>query len=195
MANLDKGLNQAGLEQVWSRIETLLGGKAASTHTHTTTSITDLETYLNTYAKKSDITNVYKWKGSCTWAELIAKEDAQVGDVWNITDKDGMNYACKTAATAGEDAWDALGTVTTVSLDGYYTSAQVDNNFYKKTEVDELLDDKADASTVSTLQTTVAGKANSSDVYLKTETYSKTETNSLIPQALTTEEIAGIIGA
>ena len=192
MANMGKGLDQAGLEQLWGRIETLLGGKAAASHTHVCANITDLETYLNDYAKKSDLSTVYKWKGSCTWAQLIAKTDAVVGDVWNITDKDGMNYGCKVAATAGEESWDALGTTTTISLDGYYTSSQVDNLLNGKADAEDLT---ALQGTVSQLQTTVAGKANSADVYTKTDTYSKTEVNGLIPQALTSEEITAIIGA
>ena len=47
-------------------------------------------------------------------------------------------------------------------------------------------------SSISTLNT---GKANASDVYKKTETYSKTEIDAKVPAALTTEEIASIIGS
>lgn len=170
-----------------------LAGKAAAVHTHVCTDITDLETKLNQYAKKTDISTVYKYKGSCTWAELIAKTDATVGDTYNVADKDGMNYACIVAGTAGEDSWDALGVITQVNLDGYYTIAQIQANYYDKSVIDSKLNDKADASTVSVLQTTVNGKADSADVYLKTETYNRTEIDAKIPRALTSEEMETLL--
>ena len=43
MANLDKGINQAGLQQIWTRITTLLAGKANTSHTHTTAQVTGLD--------------------------------------------------------------------------------------------------------------------------------------------------------
>ena len=161
-----------------------LAGKAAAVHTHVCTDITDLETKLNQYAKKTDISTVYKYKGSCTWAELIAKTDAAVGDTYNVTDKDGMNYACIVAGTAGEDQ---------VNLDGYYTIAQIQANYYDKPTIDSKLADKADASTVSALQETVNGKADSADVYLKIETYNRTEIDAKIPRALTAEEMETLL--
>ena len=121
---------------VLAAIKAKLAQKANATHTHVCTDITDLETKLNQYAKKSDISTVYKYKGSCTWAELIAKTDAAVGDTYNVTDKDGMNYACIVAATAGESSWDALGVITQVDLSGYYTITQIQSNYYDKTTSD-----------------------------------------------------------
>ncbi len=61
------------------------------------------------FAKKSDVTAVYRAKGSCKFAELPA--GAEVGDVWNVTDKGGMNYVWDGAA------WDELGSVTELSWD------------------------------------------------------------------------------
>ena len=78
---------------------------------------------LSSYAKKTDLTSVYRVKGSTTWATLIAKTDAEVGDVWNITDKGGANYVCTTAKTAGEANWDKLGE--TVDLSGYATKTDL----------------------------------------------------------------------
>lgn len=61
-----------------------------------------LEYAESTYAKKTDITSVYKYKGSkATFAELPS--DASVGDVWDVK-ADGMNYGWTGTA------WDALGT-------------------------------------------------------------------------------------
>ena len=64
---------------------------------------------LSNYATKSDVSSVYTAKGSITWANLIAKTDAKVGDVYNVTDKGGANYVCIKANTAGESSWDKLG--------------------------------------------------------------------------------------
>lgn len=79
---------------------------------------------LTNYAKKTDITSMYRVKGNITWAELIAKTDAAVGDVYNVTDKGGSNYVCITAGVAGESSWDKLGDIVDLSI--YDTSAQVD---------------------------------------------------------------------
>ena len=66
------------------------------------------------FAKKGDISSVYRVKGSCDFAEL-PKTGAQTGDVWNVTDRHGMNYVWD-----GE-AWDELGNMTVAewaSLEG-----------------------------------------------------------------------------
>lgn len=76
---------------------------------------------LSSYALKSDVTSVYRVKGSCTWAVLIAKTDAEVGDVWNVTDKQGHNYVCTVAKTSGADSWDDIGG--TVDLSSYVTTS------------------------------------------------------------------------
>lgn len=54
------------------------------------------------YAKKSDISGLYKYKGSKASYSLLPTEGNEVGDVWNVEDT-GMNYAWT------GDAWDALG--------------------------------------------------------------------------------------
>ena len=54
---------------------------------------------------ESKVTSVYTLKGSCTYEELIAKTENNVGDVWNVTDKDSQNYVW----TGSE--WDTLGSV------------------------------------------------------------------------------------
>jgi len=60
----------------------------------------------STYAKKSDLTNVYKYKGSVkTKADLPT--GATGGDVYNV-EADGMNYGWTGAA------WDALGATFTI---------------------------------------------------------------------------------
>ena len=56
----------------------------------------------DTFAKKSDLTNVYKYKGSvATMADLPAAGNT-AGDVWNVEATD-MNYGWTGSA------WDPLG--------------------------------------------------------------------------------------
>lgn len=70
----------------------------------------------DTYALKSDITSMYKYKGSkANYAALPAEGNA-VGDVWNVEDT-GMNYAW-----TGE-TWDALGAAFEVES---ITNAEID---------------------------------------------------------------------
>lgn len=71
------------------------------------------------YAKKTDLTNVYKYKGSvATYAELPATGNV-TGDVWNV-ESDGMNYAWNGTA------WDNLGTIFTI-------------NYISNTEIDQIM--------------------------------------------------------
>ena len=64
------------------------------------------ETYVN-----NKVSSVYKYKGSKdTYASLPATGNA-VGDVWNVVDKNGQNFAWTGSA------WDALGE--TIDLSGY----------------------------------------------------------------------------
>lgn len=68
------------------------------------------------YAKKTDLANVYIYKGSvATYADLPATGQT-AGDVYNV-EADGMNYAW-----TGE-AWDALGMVLEIE---YLTNAEID---------------------------------------------------------------------
>ena len=56
------------------------------------------------YALKSDITNVYKYKGSKATVEELPASGNEVGDVYNV-EADGMNYAWEGTK------WDAMGSV------------------------------------------------------------------------------------
>lgn len=70
----------------------------------------------DTFAKKSDLTNVYKYKGSvATMAELPA-EDNITGDVWNVEATD-MNYGWTGSA------WDPLGQLFQIDA---ITNAEID---------------------------------------------------------------------
>ncbi len=81
----------------------------------------DLSTYLTIasaegrFALKSDIVGVYRPKGNITYAEMIALTTAEVGDVYNVTDKSGMNYLCTVSKTPGASSWDELGVAIDIS--------------------------------------------------------------------------------
>lgn len=67
------------------------------------------------YAKKSDLTNVYKYKGSVsTFSNLPT--NATAGDVYNV-ESDNMNYAWD------GDKWDPLGALFTIET---ITNAEID---------------------------------------------------------------------
>lgn len=110
----------------------------------------DVVTLTNFYNKAyidSKINAVYKYKGSCNYSELISKNDAELGDVWNVTDKGNTNYACINARVASPDSWDALGA--DVDLSSYLT--------------------KSEASYTYATTTALNLKANTSDVFNKSE--------------------------
>lgn len=62
------------------------------------------------FAKKSDITKIYRPKGSVQSYDNLPKEGNQEGDVWNVIDTD-MNYAWTADGT-----WDPLGGITEIPI-------------------------------------------------------------------------------
>ena len=85
-------------------------GKGLSTNDFTTAEKNKLAAFdsADQYAKKSDITSMYRYKGSvASYADLPATGNT-AGDVWNVEDS-GMNYAW-----TGE-AWDTLGSVFSIT--------------------------------------------------------------------------------
>lgn len=72
----------------------------------------DIDTSL--FALKSDLTSVYKFKGTVsTYAELPT-EGVQSGDVYNVNDS-GKNYVWVENFTEGQNGWDDLGGVVDLS--------------------------------------------------------------------------------
>ena len=63
----------------------------------------------NNFAKKSDISTVYKWKGSKDTYDQLPTEGNTVGDVWNVKDTN-MNYGW-----TEDGAWDSLGSPVEIS--------------------------------------------------------------------------------
>ncbi len=68
------------------------------------------------YALKTDITGVYKYKGSKATVAALPTTGNIAGDVWDVT-ADGMNYAWTGTA------WDALGAAFTIDA---ITNAEID---------------------------------------------------------------------
>lgn len=76
----------------------------------------DSSTAESTYAKKTDISNVYKYKGSVATYSALPDTGLTAGDVYNV-EADGMNYGWTGTA------WDALGASFTINS---ITNAEID---------------------------------------------------------------------
>lgn len=89
-----------------------VSGKGLSTNDFTNTYKTALDNLDTTYAKKSDIAGVYKYKGTkATQGELPSNPSE--GDVWNIEAASDYGAAGMNVAWNGS-AWDALGGLFTI---------------------------------------------------------------------------------
>lgn len=64
----------------------------------------------NNFAKKSDISTVYKWKGSKDTYDQLPMEGNGVGDIWNVKDTN-MNYGWTEDGT-----WDPLGGISEIPI-------------------------------------------------------------------------------
>lgn len=180
-------------------VQAALDQKADATHTHTTAQVTGLDTELAGKANAADLTAeataraqadtahtnalaaeaTARQQGDAdTLADAKAYADGKVtgvyhykgsvasrsalpaapavGDVYNVQDEDGQNVAWTGSA------WDALGA--TVDLSAYDTAQ----------------------TTQGKITAAVAPKANSADVYPKAQTYTKTEVDTLVAQAVAT---------
>lgn len=83
-----------------------VAGKGLSTNDYTTAEKDKLASFgsASEYAKKSDITNIYKYKGSVATYDQLPVEGLTSGDVYNV-ESNGKNYAWT------GDGWDDLGGV------------------------------------------------------------------------------------
>lgn len=120
---MSKYLDNDGLLYLWQKIKakfaTLtaldgkvdkVSGKGLSTNDYTTAEKNKLAAFgsADTYALKSDITNMYKYKGSVATMSLLPSTGQTAGDVYNV-EANGMNYAWN-----GTE-WDALGEIFTIT--------------------------------------------------------------------------------
>ena len=71
-------------------------------------------TLESTYAKKSDITGVYRPKGSVADASKLPTSDQQVGDVWSIEADSVYGPAGMNVVWTSEGEWDNLGGIMTL---------------------------------------------------------------------------------
>lgn len=106
-------LNNEGLSHLWGKIKEKLNnkvdseiGKGLSTNDYTTAEKNKLAGFSSAenYALKSDIVNVYKYKGSVAAYAELPTDNLTAGDVYDVQES-GMNYAW----TGTE--WDNLGSV------------------------------------------------------------------------------------
>lgn len=69
--------------------------------------------------------SVFTWKGSVdSLTELTSKDDAKVGDVWNVKEENGANYVYSGDTATGESGWDKL----SENLDGLATKSEFDSH-------------------------------------------------------------------
>jgi len=118
-----KYLDNDGLLYLWQKIKNVFAtkdslndkvdkvtGKGLSTNDYTTAEKNKLAAFgaASTYALKTDITNMYKYKGSVATVSALPSTENTVGDVYNV-EASGMNYAWN-----GTE-WDALGETFSIS--------------------------------------------------------------------------------
>lgn len=117
-ADVDKPISTAQQTALDNKVDKVTG-KGLSTNDYTTAEKNKLAAFgaASTYALKTDITNMYKYKGSVATVSALPSSDNTTGDVYNV-ESSGMNYAWDGTA------WDALGeifTITSISNDDINT--------------------------------------------------------------------------
>ena len=120
---MSKYLDNDGLLYLWQKIKNIFAtqtdlsdkvdketGKGLSTNDSTTAEKNKLAAFgsADTYALKTDSTNMYKYKGSVKTINVLPSTGQTVGDVYNV-ELTGMNYAWN-----GTE-WDALGEIFTIT--------------------------------------------------------------------------------
>lgn len=108
-ADADKPVSTAQQTALNGKVDKV-SGKGLSTNDYTTAEKSKLAAFgdASTYALKSDITNMYKYKGSVATVSALPSSDNTTGDVYNV-ESSGMNYAWNGTA------WDALGEIFTIT--------------------------------------------------------------------------------
>ena len=147
-------------------VTTKLANYATKTELNSKADKTQLNNYVTTttanttYAKKSDITNIYKFKGTKTNYTDLPTTNRVTGDVWNITNADAEH-----SIKAGDNvawngtAWDNLSG--TVDLSAYATTSTTDA---MSADIKKLMD-KAFPFTVNvSIDKTLAKKGTSQPV-------------------------------
>lgn len=121
----------AGIDSA-AQVNVLEGVKVNGTTLTPTDKVVNID--LSSYAQKTDISSVYKYKGSVASVSELPTTNNTTGDVYNVLDTD-MNYSW----TGSE--WDPLGSVTDLS------------DYVKTTQMNTALENKVDKVTGKGLST------------------------------------------
>ena len=148
------------IDAVDNKVGTLSG------NVHTT--IANVQTAL-TQTINNKVATAYRYKGSCTYAQLTGKTAEFTGEVWNVTDANGAFPAGTNYAWDGKK-WDALGG--SVDLSPYALKTEV-------TGSTKTLQDKIDATNGRI--NTVSGDLNT----FKTDVAKTYETKDNVTTAIT----------
>lgn len=114
----------------------------------------------STYAKKSDITNIYKFKGTKTNYADLPTTNRVTGDVWNITNAD-VEHGIKAGDNVAWNgtAWDNLSG--TVDLSAYATTTTTDA---MSADIKKLMDKAFPFTVKISIDKTLAKKGTSQPV-------------------------------
>lgn len=137
--------------------KTELNGKADKTqlNNYVTTA-----TANSTYAKKSDITNIYRFKGTKTNYADLPTTNRVTGDVWNITNADAThNIKAGDNVAWNGTAWDNLSG--TVDLSAYATTTTTDA---MSADIKKLMDKAFPFTVKVSIDKTLAKKGTSQPV-------------------------------
>ena len=99
--------------QIYTANSTIAGLMSASDKTKLD-ALPSNSTLESTYAKKSDITGVYRPKGSVADASKLPTSDQQVGDVWSIEADSAFGPAGTNVVWTSDGKWDNLGGIVTM---------------------------------------------------------------------------------
>lgn len=139
---------------------------------------------LSDYYKKAEVDN-----------KLSVKVDAVEGKQLSANDYTDADKTKLQSLNNYDDTSIKQSLSTKADINNVYTKNEVDkkiddavtgeidlSDYYKKVEIDSKLSEKADISAIAELatKTELAGKADAADVYMKSQTYSKSEVNDLI---------------
>lgn len=146
--------------------KTQLNGLATKTELNSKADASALSKYVttttanSTYAKKSDITNIYKFKGTKTNYADLPTTNRVTGDVWNITNADAEHgiKAGDNVAWNGT-AWDNLSG--TVDLSAYATTTTTDA---MSADIKKLMDKAFPFTVKVSIDKTLAKKGTSQPV-------------------------------
>lgn len=147
-------------------VTTKLANYATKTELNSKADVSALNNYITTatanttYAKKSDISNVYKFKGTKNTYADLPTTDRVIGDVWNITNADAEHgiKAGDNVAWNGT-AWDNLSG--TVDLSAYATTTTTDAI---SADVKKLMDKAFPFTVKVSIDKTLAKKGTSQPV-------------------------------